>query len=148
MILSISIQKILSFRLSPPDGLPFSSILIRIIEVGLVVNFARPRLMVTLNNPCKREYGTFHKWTIFNVVKWHGEVKKGEDEVKSFVWADKEMIKEFACRLEKFAEKNKIPIDNDHLPALVKATNESELWKQNPGLEPPMYVLFKELKII
>src|SRR3989344_1947787 len=67
-------------------------------EVGLVVNFARLQLMMTLNNPCKREGGTFHRWSIFNVVKWHGEVKKGDEEVKSYVWADSEMIKEFARR--------------------------------------------------
>ncbi|HEY4521739.1 MAG TPA: NUDIX hydrolase [Candidatus Paceibacterota bacterium] len=117
-------------------------------EVGLVVNFARPRLMMTLKNPCKREGGSFHRWTVFDVLKWRGKIIKGDEEVRSYVWADNEMIKEFAHRLEEFAEKNKISIDNNHLSDLVKSTNESELWKQSPGLEPPMYVLFKELKII
>lgn len=117
-------------------------------EVGLIADFLRHELLITLKNSCKREGGDFHRWTVFIVSKWHGELKLSDEETKSAVWADKEMIKEFARRLEQFAQKNKIPIDNDHLPALVKATNESELWKQSPGLEPPMYLIFKELKII
>lgn len=115
-------------------------------EVGLTADYLRPRLMITLKNPCKREGGTYHRWTIFIAEKWHGEVKKSEEEVISFVWADKEMILEFARRLERFLEENNLSLDN--LPAVVKATNKLESWKRILGLEPPMYVLFKELKII
>lgn len=115
-------------------------------ETGLVADFLRSRLLITLKNPCKREGGSHHRWSIFIAEKWHGEVKKSEDEVKSFVWADKEMILEFARRLENFMKENNLSIDN--LPVVVRVTNESESWKRVPGLEPPMYVLFKELGII
>ena len=117
-------------------------------EVGLSADFLRPRLLITLNNPCKREGGSYHRWEIFIAEKWSGNIKKSENEVKNFIWADKVMIKELASRLEKFAEENKLSVDNKHLSELVKATNESESWKRSPGLEPPMYVLFKELGII
>ena len=115
-------------------------------EVGLTVTYLKLHLFITLKNPCKREGGSFHRWSVFIAERWHGEVKENEREVKSFLWADKKKIFELAHKLESFMEKNKLSIDN--LSDLVKTTNESESWKANLGLEPPMYVIFKELKII
>lgn len=116
-------------------------------EVGLVADYLRPRLIITLQNPCgPKRGGTYHSWTIFIAEHWHGEVKKSEEEVINFIWADKVMILEFARQLEEFLKKNNLPLDK--LPAVVEATNKSEEWKCGPGLEPPTYVLFKELKII
>lgn len=117
-------------------------------EVGLTAEFMRIRLMITLQNPCSpKRGGLFHRWIVFFIEKWNGEVKTSKEEVLNYVWADEVMLKEFARRLEEFAAKNKLVIENKNLPALVKATNESDLWKRSPGLEPPMYIIFKQLRI-
>jgi len=39
-------------------------------------------------------------------------------------------------------------VDSEKLPEMTKLFSENELWKENPGLEPVMYFLFKELGII
>lgn len=115
-------------------------------EVGLTALYLRPRLIKTLQNTCKREGGTFHRWIIFTAEKWSGEPKMSEREVKNFIWADNAKITELAQMLEKFISENNLLLED--LPALIKATNESDGWKKAPGLEPTMYVLFKDLKII
>jgi len=115
-------------------------------EVGLTALYLLPRLIKTLKNTCKREGGTFHRWIVFEAEKWSGEPAMSEREVKSFVWADKAKIAELARKLEEFISKNGFSLED--LPALIDATNKSEEWKSGPGLEPAMYVLFKELKII
>lgn len=115
-------------------------------EVGLRALSLRPKLAITLQNTCKREGGNFHRWTIFIAERWEGEVKPSEREVKSIYWADESKILELARKLEEFIARNNLSIDN--LPSLIKATNEMREWKDNLGLEPVMYMLFKELKII
>ncbi len=115
-------------------------------EVGLNALIMNLVLIKNLKNPCKRDGGNYHVWVVFVAQKWEGEVKKSDEEVKSFIWADEKKVLDLARKLEKFIEENKLSTYD--LPALVKATNESEGWKKNPGLEPSMYVLFKELKII
>ena len=115
-------------------------------EVGLTALFLKPGPIMTLQNPCKREGGSFHRWTVFVAEKWEGEVKKSEREIKNFMWADQAKITELARNLEEFISKNSFSLED--LPSLVKATNELPEWKENPGLEPPIYLLLKELKII
>lgn len=115
-------------------------------EVGLEAGKMRVLFARDLPNPCKREGGGHHFWTVFEIESWSGEVRTSEEEVKEYLWADEAAIKSFAKKLENFmAEKN---LSFDNLPDLVRATNEDEDWKKNPGLEPPMYIIFKELGII
>jgi len=117
-------------------------------EIGLNAKKLKARLTKNLKNPCKREGGLHHKWTIMEATEWDGEIKPSEDETKGYVWADHETILKFAQALEKFAEKMGIPLDTDHLAELTKATNEDEEWKLHPGLEPPFYFFFRELGIL
>ena len=99
-----------------------------------------------LPNPCRRERGGHHFWTVFEVENWSGEVKPSEDEAKSYLWADSAAVADFAGKLEKFMARNSLSFDD--LPALVRASNESDDWKLNPGLEPAMHPIFKELGLI
>lgn len=116
-------------------------------ETGLVVLSLSPRLGVTLQNPCSpKRGGKFHRWIVFIAERWCGEPKMSEREVKNFIWADKQKINEFARKLEEFMAKNNLSVND--MQVLVRATNELPEWKENLGLEPPMYVLFKELRII
>lgn len=119
-------------------------------EVGLSAQELKEQLSISLPNPCKREGGTQHEWTLFEALQYTGRVKSSPDEVKSYFWADKEKVKELAERLREFARSRDISlsVDGHDLPRLVKATNEDPSWGKNPGLEPPMYFLFKELGII
>lgn len=117
-------------------------------ETGLIAEKLEPRLTLTLPNPCKRENGMYHDWTIFEAVEWLGKIKLSADETKSYLWADTEKISRFAQRLKGFAKQKGIDLVSENLPRLAKETNEDGSWQQNPGLEPPMYFLFQELGII
>lgn len=115
-------------------------------EVGLEAYELKLVLTEDLENPCRREGGSRHQWYVYDVVRWGGEVRPSEDETKQYTWVSPVKIGELASRLEKFMRNNGLDIDN--LPAVVAATNKYADWKENPGLEPPWYVLFKELKVI
>lgn len=117
-------------------------------EVGLIADELKERLNLDLSNPCRRENGTHHLWTIAEATQWHGEIKPSTDETKSYLWADKNLIVQLAQHLENFAAENKILLDHEHIPKIVKETNDNPSWKENPGLEPPMYFLFKKLGIV
>lgn len=117
-------------------------------EIGLNTDALEKKLTLTLPNPCKREGGTYHEWTIFGAKKWDGEIKPSADETKSYLWASRDQIARMVTALEEFAQLKSITLDTENLLKLVKATNEDPSWQQSPGLEPPMYFLFKELGII
>ncbi len=119
-------------------------------EVGLVQEEGVVVLEMKLTNPCKREGGTYHNWSVVQAVKWSGDVniEQPDDEAKSYLWADKEKISSIAKRFEDFAGSIGIELKTENLPTVVKAVNENPAWSENPGLEPPMYFLFKALKLI
>lgn len=119
-------------------------------EVGLTMEEGVVKLEMTLQNPCKREGGTYHDWSVVEAAKWSGDVniEQPDDEAKSYLWADKEKISSIAKRLEDFTGSVGIELKIENLPAIVKAVNENSAWAESPGLEPPMYFLFKALKLI
>ena len=117
-------------------------------EVGLIANAIVKKLNTRLPNPCKRDGGVYHDWTVFEATKWSGDVKLSADETKSYIWTDKAMVAQIIKRLEDFLLSAHILLTAENLPEIVKKTNEDEEWKESPGLEPPMYFLFKELKLI
>ncbi len=115
-------------------------------EVGLRGEKIELRLAIPIQNPCRRDGGTHHFWQVFEVLEYNGDLKPSNEEVKKIIWADEEKIKILAEKLEKFLEAHHLAIDD--VAKVVEATNKSAQWLADPGLEPPMYVLFKALKII
>ncbi|MAG12353.1 hypothetical protein CL630_00905 [bacterium] len=117
-------------------------------EVGLHTRTLKKKLTKRLHNPCSRVGGTFHDWIIFEATNWSGEIMLSSDETKSSLWATKKEVRDMAQHLKKFASEQNIPLEKKLLPQLVSTTNQQSSWKQNPGLEPPMYFLFKEIGIV
>jgi len=118
-------------------------------EVGLIADALQERFQMTLPNPCKRDGGSHHAWTVVEVTQWHGEVKPSDREAKQAIWADRAQLRMWAERLKDFAREKGISLKHwNGLPQLVKETNESEEWKQAPGLEPPYFFLLKKLGIL
>ena len=117
-------------------------------EVGLAPEKLERVLEISLPNTCKRDGGTHHYWYVFDVPKWSGELKASEEEVKKMEWKTKEEISELLAKLQNFVSAHGFFLTPEDLPKVVKKTNEDVEWKKSPGLEPPMYFLFKELKLI
>lgn len=100
-------------------------------EVGLDAENMELVLEIKMQNPCRREGGTWHNWKIYQ-VKTLGDINRSKDETKQAGWHTKDQIKELARRTEKY---------------LNKEISDEE-FTQKPGLEPVMYELFKEMKMI
>jgi len=83
------------------------------------------------DNPCRREGGTWHHWKVYKVDAT-GRLDRSEDETKQARWFSIDEIKELARKTESY---------------LNKSISE-EAWQKDAGLEPIMYELFKELKLI
>ncbi|MBI1975191.1 MAG: NUDIX domain-containing protein [Parcubacteria group bacterium] len=115
-------------------------------EVGLVADDVVVKFTVTLPNPCKRDGGTYHEWTVVAIPRWHGEVQPSQEETKQAQWIDRATLDSLVQRLEDFTKSRGLSLDV--LPALVRATNEDPDWKAHPGLEPPWYHLLKMADII
>lgn len=118
-------------------------------EVGLNMEEGVIRLEMTLQNPCKREKGSHHNWSIVEATKWSGDVniEQPDDEAKSYLWADKELILILVKKLRDFTEQLGIELTEENIPEIVRETNRGSVWAANPGLEPPMYFLFRKLGI-
>lgn len=117
-------------------------------EIGLIADEFQEKVVLELPNPCKREGGTHHLWHVLEAKNTRGEIKPSEEETKSYIWADLPKLKLLARNLEEFSKKIGIELQIQNLPVIVKATNEDPTWIKAPGLEPPMYFLFKKLQII
>jgi len=115
-------------------------------EMGINAPKLKKVVAKTLQNPCS--YGKYHDWTIFEAGKWSGEPRMEPTEVKRYLWATAGEIQDMVRRLEEFAHSQNIPLEENSLPLIVAATNQIDSWRQNPGLEPPMYFLFKGAGII
>lgn len=83
------------------------------------------------DNPCRREWGTWHYWKIYK-VQAEGALKPSEDETKQAGWFSQNRISELAQRTESYRA-GKI---------------SEEDWQKSPGIEPVWYDWFKKLKII
>lgn len=117
-------------------------------EVGFVPCKIEKVYEATLPNTCKREGGTHHEWYVFDVLEWSGELKIEPSEVKKAEWKSKEEIAALTKQLEDSASGYGLSLTLGDLPEIVRKTNEDDEWKKSPGLEPPMYFIFKELKMI
>lgn len=100
-------------------------------EVGLNASELELLIDKRMDNPCKREDGTWHHWKVFK-TKASGEIKRSLDETKNADWYDLNEIKNLSIRTQEY---------------LGGEISEEE-WDKNPGLEPVWFEWFKELQII
>ena len=80
-------------------------------EVGLTAKELKEKLKITLPNPCKRERGTHHDWTVIEATEWSGAITPSADETKNYLWADKEKIAQWARQLEEFVKAENLSLD-------------------------------------
>ena len=121
-------------------------------EVGIFVDRYSLMLNDRFDNPCKRENGGFHHWKVFRANAWHGEMKAGSDAKEAF-WASRKQLQKYSARLEYFMKKYQVSAcDIGKLTRAIfgdpvfRSTDPE--WKENPGLEPVWYYIFKELGIL
>ncbi len=118
-------------------------------EVGLTPQKIEMIWSGRVDNPCKREGGTHHDWSVFLAMSWDGEVKAGDDAKEAFLATKDELLK-YAERTEYFMQKYKVPYTE--VGSLTRAIfgdtankNTDPEWKEEMGLEPVWYKILKDL---
>jgi ADP-ribose pyrophosphatase YjhB (NUDIX family) len=83
------------------------------------------------DNPCRRDGGTWHHWKVYE-TSTTGRLAGNKDETRQARWFSTDEIKRLSLKTEKY---------------LRQDISEDE-WRNDPGLEPIMFEIFKELHII
>lgn len=98
-------------------------------------------------NPCKREGGTHHVWTVYEVYGWDGEFHSGSD-AKETRWLERAELERIAKRTEYFIKKFGVrKNDVDRLTRAIFGNSQQPAtdpeWEKEPGLEPVWYYILK-----
>lgn len=114
-------------------------------EGGIVVLAQKLLLAKRYENPCKREGGTHHDWSIFEATQWEGALKADSDAKASF-WADQTRLESLAKITDEYAKMFGLSMEElARNPALVVG---EESWKKNPGLEPVWVLILRDIGIL
>ncbi len=100
-------------------------------EVGLEAKNLTILLERKKENRCRRDGGTFHNWTVFE-VEASGKITESPDETKSVTWVS-------ASELQKLS---------DRTSRYISGQIDEDSWIKSPGLEEVWDQFFKELKIL
>jgi ADP-ribose pyrophosphatase YjhB (NUDIX family) len=100
-------------------------------EVGLSTVSLELVLEQDKRNSCRRKYGTWHHWKVYNVTTV-GEIKRSKEEAKQAGWFSVAEVNELARRTENYLQ--------------GKISENS--WRKRPGLEVVWYEHLKDLKIL
>jgi ADP-ribose pyrophosphatase YjhB (NUDIX family) len=100
-------------------------------EVGLDAGALQLVIDQDVDNPCRRQDGTWHHWKVYEVVA-SGTLRPSQDETKQAYWASPEELKRLTTRTRQF---------------LAGTIPEAE-WDRSPGLEPVWYEHFQQLGIV
>jgi 8-oxo-dGTP pyrophosphatase MutT (NUDIX family) len=121
-------------------------------EANITIEENEPVWQGRIDNPCKREGGSFHDWLIFEAKKWSGELKAGDDAKRFFLCSPEELGK-LAARTEYFAEKYGVsPLQVGKLTLRIFGNpakkNTDPEWAAYPGLEPVWYFILKQIHVL
>lgn len=112
----------------------------------------KPIFTGQIDNPCKRQNGDKHHWTVYYAYQYEGKFHAGSDAAESF-WKTKEELMELARRTEDFMKL--YGIDWKDVGRLTRAIfgdafkqETAAKWEENPGLEPVWYYILKKIAMI
>ena len=105
-----------------------------------------------IDNPCKREGGSFHDWEIFEAESWHGDLVPGDD-AKRFFLGSLDNLKKLGARTDYFAKKYGINYEKvGELTLKIFGSPTERItdpeWVAEPGLEPVWYFILKQIDTI
>lgn len=117
-------------------------------ETGLIVSLASMLLKEEICNPCKREKGVRHYWSVFKAKDWFGELKAGSD-TKTAVWMPIEELRRLMKRTEYFSRSKGIAwYDVGTLTKAIFGDPQNPQtdpeWKEQMGLEPVWYYILRK----
>lgn len=116
-------------------------------EVGITVSSLKELFKETLPNPCRRDNGFEHEWTVFEAIEWTGELIASSDAKEAF-WANREQLEALAEKTRYFEKKLGIPLTKENLSRFITTVTQDPDWQENPGLEPVWAYMLKKINIV
>ncbi|MBI2047851.1 MAG: NUDIX hydrolase [Parcubacteria group bacterium] len=101
----------------------------------------------TFSNPCKRDGGGFHEWSVWEAVKWHGEVEAGDDAKEAFILSPQK-VHALIKRTRSFEKRSGIPLTKKNVDAFTKYVVDDSDWQKDPGLEPVWVLMLEKIGIL
>jgi hypothetical protein len=83
-------------------------------------------------NACRRSFGRFHYWVVYQVDRFAGTTAAAPREVRSIHWVDRGGLRRLAARTRHCLAGRVSP----------------GFWRRRPGLEPIWVEIFAELGMI
>lgn len=100
-------------------------------EVGLDIEELQLRIEGRVENPCRREGGSWHYWKIYE-AEFSGEIEGSERETKQVGWHEEASVQVLGKRTEEFRK------------GLITEAD----WENSPGIEPVWYDWFIKIGIL
>lgn len=116
-------------------------------EGGITVTKLEKKLHETFKNPCKRDGGKCHEWTVFEATEWSGELKASSD-AKEASWVSPLELARLARRSDSFLVKHGFTPHRFDLALATKILDIDTLWQKNPGLELVWLLMLRKIGIL
>jgi len=114
-------------------------------ESNISIHSLKEVLHKRLENPCKREGGSWHEWFVYEAIDWSGTLSAGSD-AKEASWKSQDDLRALAKRTHFFSKKLNIPL-SDVATLTEEVVNDPD-WQKEPGLEPVWVILLEKLALI
>src|SRR3989344_5144758 len=88
-------------------------------EVNVNVDSLKHLLSETYQNSCKRDGGGFHEWSVWEAVKWHGEVAAGSDAKEVYIFSPRK-VSALAKRTRSFSKQSGIPLNKENVNGFTR----------------------------
>ena len=113
-------------------------------EAGITILELRELLHKAYKNPCKRDGGNGHEWTVFEATKWEGVLRASSDAKEAF-WVKPEDLKKLIDRTYSFLGTKGIDLKDSNVDRATVALATDAEWLKNPGIEPVWCLMLKEI---
>lgn len=102
-----------------------------------------------IDNPCKREGGSHHHWTVFGAYEWSGKLTASSDASEAH-WVSEEELLRLAKRTKYFMRKYNTPwYQVGELTRAIFGTFDNPKtdpeWLEDMGLEPVWFYILEKL---
>lgn len=116
-------------------------------EGGITVTKLEKRLHERFKNPCKRDGGLGHEWTVFEATEWSGELKASSD-AKEALWVSSDKLTRLARRSDSFLIKHSFTPHRFDLAKATRTLDADHDWQENPGLELVWLLMLRKIGIL
>jgi len=116
-------------------------------EANIIILALKELLHKTYKNPCKRDGGHGHEWTVFEATKWEGVLRASSDAKEAF-WVKPDDLEKLVNHTLTFLKERGVVLEDSNVDVATKLLAEDAEWLKNPGIEPVWCLMLTEIGIV